>query len=102
MILAFCRLSSNAFLVRIVYAPTPAKPSPTRNAPDIAKSIFHRIFMAWTSIVSATICELKILQSRLPFSKGGGYAQGFYTREEIVRLRQNRRVIRMRYAIAGL
>ena len=52
--------------------------------------------------MSATICELKILQSRLPFSKGGGYAQGFYTREEIVRLRQNRRVIRMRYAIAGL
>ena len=57
-------------------APAPAKPSPTRNAADIAKSIFHRIFMAWTSIVSATICELKILQSRLPFSKGGGYARG--------------------------
>jgi hypothetical protein len=29
-----------------VYAPTPANPSPTKNAPDIAKSIFQRIFIA--------------------------------------------------------
>src|ERR1700730_10705317 len=76
MILAFCRLSSSAFLVRIVYAPTPAKPSPTRKAPEIAKSIFHRIFMAWTSDGVDTTCEVEILQSRLPFSKRGGNPLG--------------------------
>ena len=86
MILAFCRLSSSAFLLRIVYAPAPAKPSPTRNAPDIAKSIFHRIFIAWTSIVSATTCEAEILQSRLPFSKRGGYLSEARERIEIASL----------------
>jgi hypothetical protein len=59
--------------------------------------------MAWTSIASAIICKVEILQSRLPFSKRGGYHQGFYALEEIVCLKAKwGRVTRMRYAIAGL
>src|SRR5271154_1959126 len=64
MILAFCRLSSSAFLMRIVLAPTPAKPRPTRKAPDIARSIFHRIFMARPSAVRHVLAEFKTLRSR--------------------------------------
>jgi hypothetical protein len=59
--------------------------------------------MAWTSIALATICKVEILQSRLPFSKRGGYPQELYAPEEIVCLKAKwDRVMRMRYAIAGL
>jgi hypothetical protein len=51
-----------------VYAPTPANPSPTKNAPDIAKSIFQRIFIALDFSCalglggSARSCGTEILQ----------------------------------------
>jgi hypothetical protein len=56
--------------------------------------------MAWASIVSTTTCQVEILQSRLAFSKRGA---GLYALEEILCVKARwGRVMRMRYAIAGL
>jgi hypothetical protein len=64
-----------------VYAPTPANPSPTKNAPDIAKSIFQRIFIAldfscaWVSAAVQDLAEPRSYNPRVQFqaSRRDGY-----------------------------